>query len=108
MCNFNHLHFSDAGYVVQCRDCGRFQIGFGTTAISYNPIEFEALRYQLKACFEHHLHQQCYETKCISFQQLSSTATLIYSLKDLEQLIDLVEMAVLQMEISQILNKPDE
>jgi hypothetical protein len=43
MCEFQSLYYSDDGYVVQCKDCGYYQLAFGNTMLSLSAEEYIAL-----------------------------------------------------------------
>ena len=43
MCEFRSLYYDDDGYVVQCKDCNYYQLGFGSTMLSLSPDDFETL-----------------------------------------------------------------
>lgn len=44
MCIYQQLYAGEEGYVVRCRECSYYQIGFGTTVININKSEMEAFR----------------------------------------------------------------
>lgn len=44
MCIYQQLYAGEEGYVVRCRECSYYQVGFGTTVININKSEMEALR----------------------------------------------------------------
>ena len=41
MCDFNNLSTSEYGFILRCKSCGHYQIGFGTTIFSLNKTDFE-------------------------------------------------------------------
>lgn len=43
MCEFRSLYYSDNGYVVQCKDCGYYQVSFGNTMLSLSTADYSAL-----------------------------------------------------------------
>lgn len=43
MCEFQSLYYNDDGYVVQCKDCQYYQLGFGSTMLSLSPRDFNTL-----------------------------------------------------------------
>jgi hypothetical protein len=104
MCQFITLHHNVNGYVVRCADCSHIQVGFGTTAISYSAEEFEELRHNLRQCHDFYQDSPFPEMKCVHFQQMGLQVKLVYSPKEITQLLDLVEMANLMLEIEKTLN----
>lgn len=40
MCEHKVLSHNQNGYIIRCIECGHFQIGFGTTVISFTPDQF--------------------------------------------------------------------
>lgn len=43
MCQFTQLYFQDDGYVVRCKDCGHYQLAFGTVMLTLQKEEFTKL-----------------------------------------------------------------
>lgn len=43
MCEFQTLHCSNDGYVVRCKECGHYQIGYGSTMLTLGDNDFETL-----------------------------------------------------------------
>ncbi|UAY52487.1 DUF6686 family protein [Ferruginibacter albus] len=43
MCQFQQLYFSDDGYVVRCKKCDHFQVGFASTMLTVNEKDFDIL-----------------------------------------------------------------
>lgn len=104
MCDFTTLHHNTHGYVVQCACCRYIQIGFGTTAVTYSPQEFQELRQNLRQCSEFYHDSPFPEIKCVNFQQAAPHVMIVYSPKEIMQLTELVEMATLMLEVEKTLN----
>lgn len=49
MCDFDTLYFGNDGYVARCKECERFQIAFGTSVLTLNQLEFEAMTRQINS-----------------------------------------------------------
>jgi hypothetical protein len=43
MCEFQSLYFNDDGYVVRCKQCGYYQLAFGSTMLTLAKKDFEAI-----------------------------------------------------------------
>jgi hypothetical protein len=43
MCEFQSLYFNNDGYVVRCKQCGHYQIAFGSTMLTLVKKDFEAI-----------------------------------------------------------------
>lgn len=43
MCEFQSLYYDDDGYVVQCKDCGYYQVAFGTMLLSLSSHDYQIL-----------------------------------------------------------------
>jgi hypothetical protein len=43
MCEFQSLYYEDDGYVVKCKDCGHYQVAFGTMMLSLSEDDYEIL-----------------------------------------------------------------
>ena len=43
MCEFQSLYFNDDGYVVRCRHCEHYQLAFGSTMLTLEQKDFEAI-----------------------------------------------------------------
>lgn len=43
MCEFQSLYYNDDGYVVRCKDCGYYQLAFGTMMLSLSGMDYETL-----------------------------------------------------------------
>jgi len=44
MCEFRSLYYNDDGYVVQCKDCGYYQLAYGNTMLSLSGEDFRKMR----------------------------------------------------------------
>lgn len=40
MCEFQSLYYDDDGYVVVCKDCGYYQLAFGSTMLSLSAEDY--------------------------------------------------------------------
>ncbi len=52
MCRHNLLAHNGQGYVVSCRGCGRYQLAFGTSLISFDPAAYECFCKQVSGLAE--------------------------------------------------------
>jgi hypothetical protein len=41
MCDFNNLHTSENGFILRCRSCGYYQIGFAGMMLSINQEDYQ-------------------------------------------------------------------
>ena len=58
MCEFQTLYFEDDGYVVRCKQCGHYQLGFGTIMFTLPGNEFREFCKTVK--------HKCTEAECIA------------------------------------------
>lgn len=103
MCDYKILHHSADGYVVKCLECGCLKLAFGNTAMALDEQQF----YEFKDVVMEHYHSY---KKCVSHTQKRihiptalPSLSLLYSLKDLEQLAHLLDEAHLSLEIEKML-----
>ena len=53
MCEFQYLYFEEDGYVVRCKQCGHYQVGFGSIMLTLADNEFQEFRKMVKyKCYE--------------------------------------------------------
>lgn len=98
MCEFQRLAFSEHGYVVRCRECDHYQLGFGTTMLTLSDEDFKMLHYNVlqkhetvcaeAACLQHHS-----ETKSVVITTPFTGMCMVITRKELKHLYNIMEIA---------------
>ena len=53
MCSYKTwYHDEQTGYVVQCTECNKIQVGFGVLSLTLKMPDFETFRRQIAECFD--------------------------------------------------------
>jgi hypothetical protein len=102
MCSYKTLHHCEQGYVLRCLHCQHLHVGFGTTVQAFTRDQF----YEFKAVVEEQyaLHRSDRERnrKQVYIATAAKAVTLIYSLRDLERLTELLEKADERLSIEKL------
>ena len=96
MCDFQKLAFSEHGYVVRCTECSYFQIGFGTTMLTINNEDFNALYNTIMLQLNNlSVKEDLFteETKGICIATPSACCSFILTKKELKCFYDILDKA---------------
>lgn len=103
MCNYDILHHNEHGYIVKCRGCENLKVAFGTTTLTLNEDDFYELKYIADACYDRYKNCSCRSQKQIQIPTTTQAITLVYTLEELEKLIQLMDEAYINMEVQRLL-----
>jgi hypothetical protein len=92
MCNLKTRYAGKEGYVLQCAECRRVQIGFGTTMLCLSPVDFNALS-DLVAYRMESLVPFGDDKKAILLPTPSSVCQILLTEKELEMLHHMLQSA---------------
>lgn len=102
MCTYTLLVHNSSGYMIQCKECGHFQLAFGTTEVTMHEDELRA--------FYNILHQQQYpledrgalHRKTIRIS-IASGAAFALTPFETKELIDTIDEAMATLEVKNLL-----
>ncbi len=79
--------------MVRCKQCGYYQVAFGTTCLSLTPNQFTGYKNLIEDYYTMYKDDECENTKCIHIPTPVKALTQLYTLKELARLIALLEHA---------------
>ena len=93
MCEFDQLYYEDDGYVIRCRNCGNFHVGFTSVMLTLNEHDFNVfcklVRTEVLA-----LAGSVYEKpKFIVIRTPSANIRMLLSVKETSRLNDILTEA---------------
>lgn len=104
MCDHKVLSHNQYGYIIRCMDCDHFQIGFGTTVISFSPDQFEKFRksaLQQSTFFQKEVDSPL--RKDINLPSFNKNVQLMLNYFELVELLGLVEEANVMLQLQKLL-----
>lgn len=106
MCQHEVLSQNKNGYVIRCKQCSNYQIGFGTSVITYSPEQFEILQEEIFLQKKQNEFIKDKYQKSIIIPSFSRSVQFVVNYKELSRLIDLLEEASCMLKFKEMLN-PD-
>lgn len=92
-CEFQPLYDNDYGYVVRCKDCGFFQIGFISTMLTLSALDFSVFIQLVEHKYnEDHIARSLNEKNTV-IETPSPGYCMILNNKETGQLLHLLEKA---------------
>ncbi len=108
MCNYKVLHNNQHGYVVRCGSCGYVQVAFGTTCMALTLSQFGKFRQLVAKCGEMQgTEAACATSKCIHIPTPAKAMTMVCTVRELQQLTELLEHADACLQVEQLLALPN-
>ncbi|MEM7575569.1 MAG: DUF6686 family protein [Bacteroidota bacterium] len=89
------LHCDEYGYVVFCRNCRSFQLGYGTVCLNQEELEFQAFADMIRRYHRENAHRQDCGCRDIYINSPHPGMGLIFSPRDLEQLDNMLQKSLL-------------
>jgi hypothetical protein len=86
MCNFHTLYFGNEGYIVQCRYCGHYQVGFGTVVLQLEPADYMHLHHVIMQRQPAWYDEQSSDVKSILLQTPCNSTSLLLTPRELQAL----------------------
>lgn len=108
MCQHKVLSHNQHGYIIRCIECDHFQIGFGTTVISFTPDQFT--RFKKSAELQYILLKKDKSIplrKDIDLPTFSENVQLMLNHAELVKFWDLIEEASVMLQLEKLL-EPNE
>lgn len=103
--NINVIVVETYGYVVSCNCCHNLQLGFGSVSIDQCPNEFERFAEIISGLVRKQEQTPCNShVKCISLPTPFPGFNLLFTKKELEQLNDLLQTALLIIQAENLAN----
>jgi hypothetical protein len=102
-CEYNTLHHCEHGYVIQCKNCGSYQVAFGNMMLKLMPEEYQAFKDYLQKQYKKGLTDEP-QTKNIQIPTDSHRVAMIFSRQEAEKLLDLLLQAQLMQQVYESLN----
>jgi hypothetical protein len=93
MCLFDQLYFSGDGYVVRCKVCGLFQLGFGSTMLSLTEEDYAVFTQQVTRKTREESCCTGDDTKCVVLATAYRGVHLLLTVKELNNLNRILEEA---------------
>ncbi|MFT3936937.1 MAG: hypothetical protein QM726_25145 [Chitinophagaceae bacterium] len=104
MCNYHTCYQNDTkGYIVQCTECRRLQMGYGNIMIVFYPSEFESFRKLVKDLHCKEQPEERRQVKHIVIPTPSDCVRLLLSQDDLAELHGMLEEADNEIKAKQLL-----
>jgi hypothetical protein len=106
MCVFKSLFRTKEGYVVQCQDCGQFQLAFGNIVLSFSKEAFFQFSNQIsnELEFKRETSTSLWQ-KSILIRTGSPTVRLAFSMDELAKLKEMMEIAQAEWAVSKFLDE---
>ncbi len=93
MCNFQYLYKGNEGYIVKCKDCGQYQLAFGTSMLTLSQLDYETLYGILLSKSSLHIDAHTEHTKSIVIPTPAYGLFLILTKKEVALLCSMLEKA---------------
>ncbi len=104
MCDFHTCYQHDTkGYIVQCKECRRLQMGYGNIMIVFHPDEFESFRKMVTDLNNQQPPEERRNLKHIVIPTPSDCVRLLLSRNDLAELNTMLEEADNEIKALQML-----
>lgn len=94
MCDYKNLVHTEHGYVVKCTSCMHMHVAYGTTVLRFSQDEFLVFVKDVRRKLETSADIWCRQSKTIQIDTDSKNIMLVYSYKELEQFVLLLDKAV--------------
>lgn len=100
-CKQTILYQNQYGYVIKCKECNHFRIAFGTFIITQTLSDFLEFRITISKIRESNKRQIdiASEHKCIELPTSLRNMSWIFSMNDINNLVNILEQACKNIEI---------
>lgn len=94
MCQYQTCYHDESkGYIIQCEECRRLQMGYGNMMIGFNPQEFEAFCKLVGELYDQPLPAERKHLKYIVIPVPAERIRLLLSRNELNELHSMLEAA---------------
>lgn len=104
MCNFQYLFKGNEGYIVRCKDCGQYQLAFGTTMLTLTQLDYETLYGILESKSSMNVEVHSEHTKCMIIPTPAYGLYLILTKKVVDTLCCMLEKAECELKALSLLS----
>lgn len=104
MCNTKILEHNKFGYIARCNKCENIQLAFGTTAITLDEDQFDEFRETIRDYHEAYACKENPEVKDLYVPTVEPSISMVFSYKEIEILMEMLEQASLSLEIHKVLS----
>ncbi len=101
MCSFKFLHQCSEGCVLQCSQCEGIKVMFGTVSIALTQQQFYEFNDIITAYYEDNKLQP-ENCRCIYIPTTAKAIHLLFNIKELKALMQLLEEAYLTLEVNKL------
>jgi hypothetical protein len=105
MCQYHNLHYSDHGFIVQCRRCKSISLAFGNVALKLSTEQFILFRKQLQQHYNRRFGGESLYEKCMYFPVNSEQVALVLNAVELGNILNMMDEAAVLMEAYEILSE---
>lgn len=103
MCNTKVLEHTKFGYIARCNKCENIQVAFGTSAITLDEEQFHEFRETIRDYHEAYACKESPEVKDLYIPTEVPSISLVFSYKEIEILMEMLEQASLSLEVHKVL-----
>ena len=94
MCRYSTLYHDDKiGYVVNCLECGKIQVGYGNLVFTFNMDDFESFNWWLRKIKDDVQPDQSETLRCIIIPTPCEGMKLLLSKRELRDFNNMLESA---------------
>jgi hypothetical protein len=104
MCKHEVLSQNKNGYIIRCKQCSNFQIGFGTSAITFSPEQFEIFKEEVILQMRKNKLIEDINQKTIILPTFSKSVSFVLNFRELAKLMELMEEADYMHNIKELFN----
>jgi len=105
MCSYKLLVHKKSGYITQCKGCTNYQVAFGTTVFNLSDADFKPFCDRISVLKLITVPNGFPNQKRIRIELPCCNSTMmVLNYKELKQLYELTEEAMIMEEIDQLLN----
>lgn len=105
MCDYKIQAHNEDGYIILCNNCLRYQLAFGTTAVTFEPGNFKRFMRQVETFKNEHDPQGFEKQKRISLDIFASNTMMVLSYTELLKLSELLSESVFNGEFENLFSE---
>jgi hypothetical protein len=101
----NYLHHDQNGFIGYCSHCNSIHLAFGVVMFAMEQEYFEKWYHKVANEYAQFKHIICPHAKHFVFDTESKNMRLVFNLKEMHQLIQLIEPGLIVLEARRIINQ---
>lgn len=94
MCDYKVLAHNSDGYIILCNSCGHYQLAFGTTAVTFEPEQFNKFCLEVNVLTDSSACDGFEKQKRIPLNICCNHSMMILSYSELKKLYELSNQAL--------------